>query len=650
LLDKAVQLGILVLAFLSPFFLGALRLLPLSFAFAFVLLIFTLFLFSSLQKGEFRIYSTPLYLPLLLLLIIGGLSLFTSFNWTFSRNELFKLFTYSLLFFLIVNNFREEKEQNYLVSTLLISATIIALYGLGFYILLGKPSYLIFSTFLNSNCLAGYLIIIIPIGLSRLLISRERISQQRLFFALLILSLCLILTVSRGAWLALIVALIVFGLVGKQRVEMVHGQQSTVHRKHKSHGLWTMDYGLNRGPSFYLLALVILLFIGFFLTKPTIRERTISLFNFHHRSQLFRSLVWKGSLKMIKAHPFLGTGIGTFEVAYPNYKFGGCSTKMAHNTYLQMGVEMGVLGIITYLSLIVTAFFIFRERLRESSSSERIFLGGLLSGSVAFLIHNLVDYSWYIPATGGLFWIVLALAIVREGGREKVEVRGQKSEAMAHSSWLIAHRLRLLLSAISNEPSATHGPWTKKGGVSLLIVVMALAQLMIIKVGLGDFHYQRGKTYERKKNLKLAKDEYEKAVSFDSKTSQYHLCLGRVYREGKEYKKSKRELIQAVSLEPSSPFNHYNLGKTYERLGKIELATFEFKKTIALHPNYTSPLRILGELYFKLGKKDLARSCFQKILELEKNPYESERYQPIPGRPPNPDFSYARKVLKILGE
>ncbi|MGD0090225.1 MAG: O-antigen ligase family protein, partial [Planctomycetota bacterium] len=70
------------------------------------------------------------------------------------------------------------------------------------------------------------------------------------------------------------------------------------------------------------------------------------------RSLAVRFEYWKAALKMICAHPLSGVGLGGFAEYYPFFKTPlGAETTEAHNDYLHLWAELGVLGPLLYLGL-----------------------------------------------------------------------------------------------------------------------------------------------------------------------------------------------------------------------------------------------------------------------------------------------------------
>ena len=106
---------------------------------------------------------------------------------------------------------------------------------------------------------------------------------------------------------------------------------------------------------------------------------------------------WAGALRMIFDRPWLGVGPGAFGEAYPAYRAGvwGLNTLYAHNFFLELWAERGVVGVGALLFLAKTAF-----------CGER---SGLWLGLVGFLLFNLVHIGFSFPALYWLFFLILGL-------------------------------------------------------------------------------------------------------------------------------------------------------------------------------------------------------------------------------------------------
>jgi O-antigen ligase len=103
---------------------------------------------------------------------------------------------------------------------------------------------------------------------------------------------------------------------------------------------------------------------------------------------------WQGALVVIRQHPFLGLGPGTYEHAM-SFLHLPLRTWFAHNTFLQFAAESGTPSLFCLVFIIGSLF-------RKQTYP-------IQAGIVAVLAHNLVDYSLSIPAVSFLFWIMLGM-------------------------------------------------------------------------------------------------------------------------------------------------------------------------------------------------------------------------------------------------
>ena len=121
----------------------------------------------------------------------------------------------------------------------------------------------------------------------------------------------------------------------------------------------------------------------------------------------------RDGVKMFAKKPVLGWGLGTFPTVYPQFRtfYTNFFVNEAHNDYLQLLVEMGLLGFATMLWLVITAY---RRALRKMSNWT-----GEISGAVALacvlglsgiLVHSAVDFNLQIPANAAVFYVLAATA------------------------------------------------------------------------------------------------------------------------------------------------------------------------------------------------------------------------------------------------
>mgnify|MGYP000725347966 CR=1 FL=1 len=124
---------------------------------------------------------------------------------------------------------------------------------------------------------------------------------------------------------------------------------------------------------------------------------------------------WKTGLRMAIDNPAIGVGLGCFGYAYPRYQQAGVGdVKAAHNDYLQILCETGLLGFLAFCGF--WTWFIWtgaRRILRENDPQERATLAGLYAGLLAFLIHALVDFPFYNPALAFFAFLIAGLFLAR---------------------------------------------------------------------------------------------------------------------------------------------------------------------------------------------------------------------------------------------
>ena len=129
-----------------------------------------------------------------------------------------------------------------------------------------------------------------------------------------------------------------------------------------------------------------------------------------------RILVWKDCIHIIKDFPLFGSGLGTFKYIYPLYKENlkiAFDYHYAHNDYIHLLVETGLLGFFCLMTGLIILFKDARKFLKyniKTRDSYGYFITlGALSGIVSILIHSLADFNLHIPSNALYFTTMIGI-------------------------------------------------------------------------------------------------------------------------------------------------------------------------------------------------------------------------------------------------
>lgn len=337
----------------------------------------------AVTKNYQRIKLIPLKLPIAVFLFLALVSTLLSFNITASLAELARLisiFSLYALGFIIVTT---KKELGYLIKTIVLSAVIPSFFALyqfftnsGMTIFTEEIYNRIFGTFAHPNLLAYYLII--PLALLVFAFSKDiQKKNPNIFYPLsfLFFTTLLILTYTRGAWLAFLLIIFIIGVVKYRK---------------------------------FLVISAIIVFLIYAVFEP-IRIRIDNLITSDPGSSVqWRLSLWKDSVAYISEAPIFGHGTGTANeliLEKRGMKFGSSDP---HNDYLKILLENGILGLIAYLviytSLIATLII---KYARESDKNMKNILLIIISLSLVFYIMSFADNIIRNTALQWAYWSLI---------------------------------------------------------------------------------------------------------------------------------------------------------------------------------------------------------------------------------------------------
>ena len=122
--------------------------------------------------------------------------------------------------------------------------------------------------------------------------------------------------------------------------------------------------------------------------------------------------LWKESLRMICARPWLGSGVNTYARVEPLYKNKSSHTdfQYAHNGYLQIAAETGLAGLASFLAAVTYFLWVsLRAFLDCKLPFLRISGLALVFGVFSFLIHSATDTNLHSTPLVNTLWVVMGL-------------------------------------------------------------------------------------------------------------------------------------------------------------------------------------------------------------------------------------------------
>lgn len=249
----------------------------------------------------------------------------------------------------------------------------------------------IYGPYVNHNHYAGLMELLVPIPLVIALSQLSR-AKTRLLAAIAAAFMAgtVFLSGSRGGMLALTVELAI--LIGITRIQ----KQGVRPRLALS--------------AFLIAVLGIAAWIGG--GEITSRLQSISTETRQELTGGMRLSIDRDALRMFSRHPFLGFGLGTFSVAYPEYRSFSTTffVNEAHNDYIQFLVETGAIGFGLGIWLLVAFYRAAAKKLLgwETTANGALALAAIV-GCSGLLVHSFLDFNLQVPANAALFYTLATL-------------------------------------------------------------------------------------------------------------------------------------------------------------------------------------------------------------------------------------------------
>ena len=452
----------------------------------------------------------------------------------------------------------------------------------------GEDHWRLFGTFINPGFFAGFLVVAIPVALGVYLVTRRTAFVLLAGVAVVIEPLALMLTGTKFGIVAAVVTLLVLFTLAIASGSLRRARFTRL-----------IVIGL-------VLAPLLVVFSG--PVTQRIREAESGGSQVH--STAFRVFTWRSTVNMIRDHPFVGLGPGTFEVAYPRYAIAG-PTKYAHESYLQIGAEVGLPALLAFLiALCAVAWRSLDAIVRGSREGKapaepraheplwrelvpfsgwRMVNCALFAALVGSCVRNLADSDWFVIGIA-LPFCVLAGVLVAQSGAAKGSVAP---------------------------------------GKGLRFVLIAACAVMIVltgSFGLGDY-FAPGELAQDLSNEEML-GAYERASAVSPLNPRYRREMAKYLAASGVWGVAQWQAEEAIRLAPTDASNYQVRAAIAAARGDPEAAIGFFRQALKWNPNSTRTVYQMALAYQAAGNERGYERALGRLLKIENSDYEQIRGVP----------------------
>jgi len=607
-------------------------------------ILIALFLLRRIDLG-FKISKEEFLfvLPVIVFFIWGNLSffVFSHFRHWGPFDEWVRRVIYTGLFFVVFYEFRSIRAIKNLTSWILSAALIVCIYGWVQWLKIdpfawkGAFGTRIFSTFGNPNFFGAWLLL--PAGISFSLFFRNK--NWFYLFLFLFISHNVYITYSKGSYLGLNAVIISLAILIS--LYFTHFDRKKVLKI------------LGTGVAIIFIASLILIVIMIKKNVNTAR---------------FRIFTWMGAMEMWKKHPIRGTGIGSYKVIYPLYRppeifdiegKHNTETDHAHNEYLEIAYDEGVIGFGIFLWFLVTMFYVVLKKLNEMMDIEtsvlierKHLILGWTAGIIGMLTQAIMSVHVRFVSSGHIMWIGYGIigALCFGEKKENTEIKNSslffsflKIFIVVISLYLIMFFRRFFIADINHNIAIAYskaGRW-QQALTNYKKVITFWPDFVMAHYFMGNVFNDRwdmrkrwdpltdGKFKEPRTDAERALSKYSDVKKIAPNYVQTHYQVGTVYTKLKMWDKAIENFLKYLDIDPKFPLAYFKIGWCYVQKGMMEEAEEAYRMAVKQNLKFVQAYINLANILFIRKKFNEAEFYYKKAIEL--NPKDVNLYLNLAG-------------------
>ncbi|NLG27253.1 MAG: O-antigen ligase family protein [Chloroflexi bacterium] len=132
----------------------------------------------------------------------------------------------------------------------------------------------------------------------------------------------------------------------------------------------------------------------------------------------WRRIVWQNGLAVLSSYPYTGVGMGCFQSVnntfFPMVGAASVDASHAHNLLLQIGIDLGLAGLIAYLATLGLSFYLLGTAYRKTRGAGRLLAAAGMAAFAAMCVHGFVDVGVWGSKGAFIPWLVIGISAAVE--------------------------------------------------------------------------------------------------------------------------------------------------------------------------------------------------------------------------------------------
>ncbi|GBD04253.1 hypothetical protein HRbin19_01563 [bacterium HR19] len=497
------------------------------------------------------------------------------------------------------------------------------------------------TTFGLSNFAVEYLLLAFPLTVAFAIVEKNPILKTIFIISSAITFGYIVGAKNRAGWVGTIVFLITLTMI-----LLLHFSRKADWRK-------ILKYFI---PSFSASVVIIVLLLFYTDYGRSIIERFKTFVELGPGSSVStRVLAWSGGIEMIKQNPVIGVGGGNFEIFSWRYAprlldeatmYTNTRVDKAHNEYLQIFADLGIIGFALFISIIFLVFKMYLEIFNAGGKKENeefFFVStGLFLGIFSTLAGASFNFSLQWPGSVIMFWFYIGFIELfhsRIRGEEYIEFDTHTSK------WVTAGVSLLIFAGSLGFPCINGIPVCqgKKGFDKLSCDIRRFPCRASIgffasrNLMLAEIYYRIAQWQKRFRNFDVAEKYYLASLQFDNPAERTYYDLAYLYlgkNGGMLNPRTLALLEETLKYVPYFGKGRRELGRMYIQLGQIDKGIeYVMSSTYSNPANIPEAYAIVANAYYMKGDYAKAIEYGQRaIAEIENSPSVKDYKLKIPER------------------